>query len=140
MIVSTGYAAFFHSIKNTTFDHISGAQCRLILGKTDLDLTNSGGNFQLSVAGQTHTFENIDPDTEHWTLLEVRRRDGKMTAKINAQSPIHLRDNDEAIRRIGLVATNGRVAVRTFTLTGELQKAVALGTATKSPDTKLNRE
>lgn len=98
------------------------AACRVLLGKSIFDLANSGTETELRVDGKTRTFDNADADSRTWTLLTIRRRDGKMTAEINGQQAIDLGDNTGAIQKIGLSATEGTIAVQNFVLTGELER------------------
>jgi len=94
----------------------------MILGKSTFDLANSGTQTQLCVDGRTRTFENTDADSRTWTLITIIRRDGKMTAEVNSQQGMTLDDNTRAIKKIGLRATSGRIAVQNFVLTGELER------------------
>ena len=98
------------------------AVCRLILGEITFDLSNSGRETQLAVDEKTETFENTKGDSRTWTLLTVRRRDGKMTAHINGQHAIDLGNSTRAIEQIGLRATRGTIAVQNFVLTGRLER------------------
>ena len=111
------------------------AECRLILDELTFDLTNSGATTQLVANESTRTFENLDDDSRIWTRLAVRRRDGKMAAHINGRHAIDLNGDPRAFEQIGLRSTRGAIAVRIFSLTGNLERRAA-NAATETPPTE----
>lgn len=102
-----------------------GAECRVRLGESRFQLTNSPTQTELRIDGQTHTFENTDADSRDWTQFTITRRDGKLTANVNGWPPVDIGDSADAIEKIGIEATRGTIAVKNFVLTGELERREA---------------
>lgn len=99
----------------------AGAQCRLTLGDATFDVTNSGSRTHLLTGGKEYGIDN-DADSRDWTLLTIKRRDGKMSAHLNGQHVLDLGSDVRAIEKIGLRSTRGMIAVSNFVLTGDLKQ------------------
>ena len=85
-----------------------GAECRVRLGESRFQLTNSPTQTELRIDGQTHTFENTDADSRDWTQFTITRRDGKLTANVNGWPPVDIGDSADAIEKIGIEASLNR--------------------------------
>lgn len=98
-----------------------GSQCRLTLGDATFDVKNSGVRTQLLTRGMEHAIDN-NLDSRDWTLLTIKRHEGKMSVQLNGQHVLDLGSDIRAIEKIGLQSTRGTIAVSNFVLTGNLQQ------------------
>ena len=97
------------------------SECRLILGDLTLNLSNDGSKTRLVVASQTETIGNGSIESQDWTLLTIRRREGSMSAELNEQLSLELGSQRRVIDAIRLQLMRGTSAVSNFVVTGDLE-------------------
>ena len=108
--------------------------CRLTLGKHVLDISNAGGHTLLAIKDKQFKIANESersnlssgrPSSEGswtWTLLTVKRRQGKLVAQVNGQTAGDLGASAEVLDKIELRSIRGPIAVSNFVVTGNVQR------------------
>ena len=100
----------------------SDSVCRLTLGKRQLDVSSTGLATRLKTDGLDCTINNTNADLQVWTLLTVRRHDGRLTVLLNNQAVGDFGVSTRSIGQINLRSAKGRIAVSNFVVTGETEK------------------
>ncbi|CAK9016500.1 ATP-dependent RNA helicase HrpB, partial [Durusdinium trenchii] len=97
-----------------------GSRCQLRIGDVTCGLSDLESRTRFVAVAKEAMVGDCDIDSQDWTLLTIRRREGRLSAELNAQRPLNLGQQRSAIEEITLRSSRGEIAVSHFVVTGDL--------------------